>query len=89
MPGSDDFLGKVLILRTTHGQLVAIGRCVAYCDAPTIAVRNSNGEMVHWRADLTEVLTVDSEIAESLFPQKAGPEPPPVLNALLRERGLR
>ena len=53
------YLGNVLVLRTAQGDFVGAGRCIAYCDAPTVIVEDAKGERCHWRADLTAVLTAD------------------------------
>lgn len=61
-------LGKILIAKTSQGDIVGVGRCIAYCDAPTVTLTDRKGERIHWRLDLCEVIVDVPELAEYLIP---------------------
>lgn len=64
------WLERIVEARTaTDKHLVAVGRVVGYCDAPTVTIERADGTRVHWRADLCEVLDITYDTAEVLFPQ--------------------
>ncbi len=63
----ETYLNKLLVARTVQGRLVAVGKCVSYCDAPTVNIQNANGTNTHWPADMCEVMTVSQDVAEQLM----------------------
>lgn len=72
---AEKYLGNILVLRTRDGQFAGAGRCIAYCDAPSVTAEDVRGERYHWRADLVQVLTDDQAVAQALVPQAAGAVP--------------
>lgn len=60
---SDRYLGKILVAKFGTGGFNFAGRCIAYCDAPTVTVEPADGKQAHWRADLTEVVVDNEEVA--------------------------
>lgn len=64
---SDKYLNKLVIARTMQGDIQFVGRCVSYCDAPTISVNTPNGGQSHWRADLCEVVEIDPKALDLLL----------------------
>lgn len=72
------FLSRIVSARTTQGELVAVGRVIGYCDAPTVTIMTPAGKRVHWRADLCEIQDVRWDVAEALMPlgQAAGTDAP-------------
>jgi hypothetical protein len=67
----DEHLGKVLALRTAQGGFQAIGKCIAYCEVPTVTVETVDGKQIYWRADLSKVVELSQDEIAGLFP----PEP--------------
>ncbi len=62
------YLGKALVLRTAQCDFVGVGKCISYCDAPTVTIVTSNGKRITWRADMSAILTEDQEVIDNLFP---------------------
>ena len=58
----------MLVLHTTDGSLVAAGRCVSYCEAPTITILCADGTQRHWRADLTDILPMSPQQVALIIP---------------------
>jgi hypothetical protein len=66
-----DYLNKIYVARTGQGSIHAVGRCVAYTEHPTVQLVLANGEQIHWRADMCELLTEDQTLVEMLVPIQA------------------
>ena len=62
------YLGKILVARTAQGTLVAVGRCVSYCDSPMVNIQAADGTQTHWRANMCEELPVSEDVRKVLFP---------------------
>ncbi len=62
------YLGELLVARTGPGDLRAIGRCIAQCNAPTVTIRTPDGQQIHWRADLCQIVPVADDALEALLP---------------------
>ena len=73
MTDANQYLGKLVIARTAQGAFQFVGKCVAYCDAPTVTVNQPDGTQAHWRADMVEVLEVPQEVIAALLPDKQDP----------------
>ena len=63
---------RLLIARTAPGELVGVGLCVGYCDAPTVTLETADGKRIHWRADLCELIDVPEDVIVAL--RKTGDE---------------
>jgi len=61
-----DYLGKVVAVRTLQGDLVALGQCVGYTDRPTINVNGMDGKQTHWIADLCEVIELPEDVRDAI-----------------------
>jgi hypothetical protein len=70
MNGADRYLGKMLRLKDGQGNDFAIGRCVSYCEVPTVHIVTAEGNEFHWRADMSEVLDITRKDARILIPPK-------------------
>ncbi len=67
---SQTYLSKLVVARTAHGDLVGVGLCVAYCDAPTLTLNTLDGSQIHTRADLCKVVPLSDD--EAAFLVKTG-----------------
>ena len=74
----EQYLGKVLVLRDAQGGLVGVGRCMVYCDAPTVMIETSDGKKIHWRADMANDLHVEKDVLDVLFPIQKPPTLEPI-----------
>jgi hypothetical protein len=74
----DKFLGKILVARTSDGSKYAVGLCISCTEHPTVTLVSPQGEKIHWRADMCEVVVSDEVIAAELIPLdgKKTAEPP-------------
>lgn len=63
---ADKYLNKLLIARTAQGSLQFVGRCVSFCDAPTVTAITADGDTVSWRADLCEIVALPDDVVERL-----------------------
>lgn len=50
-------IGKLAVAKCGTGGFFAVGTVIAYCDAPTVTIKKSDGQQVAWRADLCHLLT--------------------------------
>lgn len=64
----DQVVNKILQARTAQGALVAVGRCVSYCDAPTVTIVSADGTRTHWRADMCQWIDIPEDVANALVP---------------------
>lgn len=66
---SEKFLGKIIVARTGQGDTHAVGKCIAYCEAPTVTFNTPSGKQISWRADLCEVIEMPKDVpSEWLIP---------------------
>ena len=68
-PEADRLLTKIVVARTVFGRFQAVGRCIAYCNAPMVEIMLPNGKQVHWRADMVEALDIPDDVANALLPK--------------------
>lgn len=67
-------LGRLVVARFADGTFSGVGRCIAYCDAPTVAILTAEGKTIHWRADMCEIIGPE-DVALSLVPYDASEIP--------------
>lgn len=75
MEPSDKYLNKLIVAKTAQGCFKFAGRCVSYCEAPTLSVRLPDGTTARWRADLCEVIEIDERVFDMLLPLTPPPAP--------------
>lgn len=64
----DQIVNKILQARTAQGGLVAVGRCISYCDAPTVTIVAADGTRTYWRADMCQPIDIPEDVANALVP---------------------
>ena len=63
-----NYIGKLVVARTAQGDLVAVGRCVSFVDAPTVGINTNDGHQIHWRADMVRVIdNLSTEEVDAIF----------------------
>lgn len=53
------WLGKRVRAKTAYGRTHAEGRVYSYGKSPTVGIETDDGERIHWRADLCEIVSDD------------------------------
>lgn len=64
-----DYVGKLVAARNSTGDLVAVGRCVSYCDVPTVDIVTPKGTRMSWRVDRISAISSDPSVVDELVPR--------------------
>jgi len=59
-------------VKRADGSIVAVGRCIAFCEAPTVEILGADGKQIHWRADLCRVTDLTKEEIAVFFDPTCG-----------------
>ena len=62
----------LVVARTGPGSVHAVGRVIAYCDAPQVIIEDADGDQSHWRADMCKAVDLCDDVAEILRPKLQG-----------------
>jgi hypothetical protein len=46
---------KVVVARSAQGDVTATGVAVCYCEIPMVGIKQADGSVAWWRADMTEL----------------------------------
>ncbi len=60
MNNADAYLGKMVVARSAQGDLVGVGKCVGFCDSPTVTINTKDGQ-IHYRADMCQVVPLKED----------------------------
>ena len=65
-----DYLGTLVVARTTQGTIKTVGCVVAVADFPTCLIVDMKGNRTNWAVHLCKTVTEDKEIVKELIPDE-------------------